>query len=107
MESIECDVAVIGAGLAGLTAARDLERAGHSVAVLEARDRVGGRLLNPPIAGTDDVVEVGGQWVGPTQGAVLALADELGLERYPTWAEGENLVDWSGKKVRYRGSIPK
>ena len=107
MESHECDVAVIGAGLAGLTAARELERSGYSVAVLEARDRVGGRLLNHPIAGTDNVVEVGGQWVGPTQTEVLALAGELGLERYPTWTRGENLVDWNGKMVRYKGSIPK
>jgi monoamine oxidase len=107
VESHECDVAVIGAGLAGLTAARELERSGYSVAVLEARDRVGGRLLNHPIAGTDDVVEVGGQWVGPTQTEVLALAEELGLERYPTWTRGENLVDWNGKMVRYKGSIPK
>ena len=107
MESHESDVAVIGAGLAGLTAARELERAGYSVAVLEARDRVGGRLLNHPIAGTDNVVEVGGQWVGPTQTEVLALADELGLERYPTWTRGENLVDWNGKMVRYKSSIPK
>ena len=98
---------MVGAGLAGLVAARELEQAGRSVVVLEARDRVGGRLLNHPIAGTEDVVEVGGQWVGPTQTAVLALADELGLERYPTWDEGENLVDWNGRKVRYRGSIPR
>ena len=106
-ENHECDVVVVGAGLAGLTAARELEKLGNEVIVLEARDRVGGRLLNHPIAGTDDVVEVGGQWVGPTQTEVLALADDLGLERYPTWAQGDNLVDWSGKKVRYKGSIPR
>ena len=61
----EFDVVVVGAGLAGLTAARDLEAAGRSIVVLEARDRVGGRLLNHTFAdGT--VVELGGQWIGPT-----------------------------------------
>jgi monoamine oxidase len=58
------DVAVVGAGLAGLVAAREVRRAGRSVAVLEARDRVGGRLLNADI-GDGKVVEVGGQWVRP------------------------------------------
>jgi monoamine oxidase len=66
------DVAVIGAGLAGLSAARTIANAGHSVAVLEARDRVGGRTLNVSIAAGKSV-EIGGQWVGPTQKRVLAL----------------------------------
>ena len=62
------DVAVIGAGLAGLVAARDVAAAGLGVTVLEARDRVGGRLLNAALPGADgEIVEAGGQWVGPGQ----------------------------------------
>jgi monoamine oxidase len=96
------DVAVVGAGLAGLVAARDLLAAGLSVLVLEARDRVGGRLLNHTLA-NGAVVEVGGQWVGPTQNRVLALAEELGVGLYPTYIEGENLLAVDGAVKRYGG----
>ena len=76
---MDADVIVIGAGLAGLTAARELERSGHGVVVLEARDRVGGRVRSAQLRdGTP--LEVGGQWAGPTQLEVLALARELGVE---------------------------
>src|SRR5271154_3235170 len=67
------DVAVIGAGLAGLTAARELRRHKLRVCVIEARDRVGGRTLDHGIGG-GHVVEGGGQWAGPTQTAVIGLA---------------------------------
>ena len=102
----EVDVAVVGAGLAGLVAARDLARAGAGVAVLEARDRVGGRTLNHDI-GDGKVVEVGGQWVGPTQHRLLALARELGVDTFPTYDTGENVIEWEGELRRYTGAIPK
>ena len=102
----EADVAVVGAGLAGLVAARDLQRAGVSVVVLEARDRVGGRTLNHDI-GDGKVVEVGGQWVGPTQHRLLALARELGVETFPTYDTGENVIEWEGELRRYTGAIPR
>src|SRR5262245_49235707 len=73
------DVIVVGAGLAGLTAARRLAAAGASVVVLEARDRVGGRVLNEPI-GNGKIVEAGAQFVGPTQTRILALAAEVRSE---------------------------
>jgi monoamine oxidase len=107
MSEHDADVAVIGAGLAGLTAARAIEAAGGSAIVLEARERVGGRTLNHPIAGTEHVVEIGGQWVGPTQDRILALARELGVGTYPTYSDGDNIVDWGGRRIRYRGSIPR
>jgi monoamine oxidase len=84
------DVVVVGAGLAGLSAARRLKRGGASVVVLEARDRVGGRTLNHKL-GHGEVVEIGGQWVGPTQNRVLALVKELGLKTFKTYVNGKNV----------------
>lgn len=100
------DVVVVGAGLAGLSAARGLAHAGCSVVVLEARRRVGGRLLNEPIEG-GQVVEVGGQWIGPTQDRIAALADEVGVETFPTWSTGDHLTEFEGRLLRHSGTIPR
>jgi monoamine oxidase len=102
----EADVVVVGAGLSGLVAARDLVASGRSVVVLEARDRVGGRLLNEDI-GDGKVVELGGQWIGPTQERISALARELGLATFPTHVEGQNVIEWAGRLRRYTGTIPR
>ena len=104
----DCDVVVVGAGLAGLTAARELTGAGLEVRVLEARDRVGGRTLSQSVGEhPEDIVEVGGQWVGPTQHEVLGLARDFGIETYPTPTMGKNLFESdSGKLKRYRGTVP-
>jgi len=99
------DVVVIGAGFAGLTAAREVVRSGRSVVVLEARDRVGGRVLNAPISG-GEIVEVGGQWIGPTQDRIAALAAELGVGTYKTYNEGQNLYFRQGSKQRFDSSGP-
>jgi len=81
---------------------RDLLAAGLSVLVLEARDRVGGRILNHTLE-SGAVVEVGGQWVGPTQDRVLALAEELGVGLFPTYVEGEHFLAVGGAVKRYGG----
>lgn len=106
-EARNLDVAVVGAGLAGLVAARDLAAAGKDVMVLEARDRVGGRILNEALDDTGQVVEVGGQWVGPGQERVAKLIAELGLETFPTHDEGRHLVRFRGRVRSYKGRIPR
>ncbi|HVJ82130.1 MAG TPA: FAD-dependent oxidoreductase, partial [Planctomycetia bacterium] len=91
----EVDVAIVGAGLAGLTAARELKRSGARICVLEARDRVGGRTSDRPIGG-GNVVEGGGQWAGPTQTAVIGLAKELGIDTYAAYVKGKTTISASG-----------
>ena len=102
----DADLVVIGAGLAGLSAARAAAAAGASVVVVEARDRVGGRVLNEDIGG-GNVVEVGAQWIGPTQDRLAAVAAKLGVETFPTYGEGENVIEYGGRLRRYRGTIPR
>ena len=101
----ECDVIVIGAGFAGLAAARVLRKKGVHVRVVEARDRVGGRILNHPI-GRGEIIEVGGQWVGPTQDRVLALIDELKLKTFPTFNDGDYVDHRNGNRVVYPKDVP-
>ena len=102
----DVDVVVVGAGLAGLSAARDILAAGRSALVLEARDRVGGRVLND-VTADGTAVEVGGQWIGPTQDRLDKLAHDLGVEQYPTYNAGDNVLVYRGRRTRYRGAIPK
>ena len=98
----QVDVTVVGAGLAGLVAAHNLLAAGLSVLVLEGRDRVGGRTLNHTLE-NGAVVELGGQWVGPTQDRVLALAEELSIGLFPTYVEGAHFLAVDGAVKRYAG----
>jgi monoamine oxidase len=97
--NLDVDVAVVGAGLAGLTAARVLKAAGRDVIVLEARDRVGGRTFDRRLSNGVQV-ECGGQWIGPTQDAVASLVHELGLGTFPTYVDGKDLTFHDGKATR-------
>ncbi|RZU66625.1 putrescine oxidase [Microterricola gilva] len=104
MSAIERDVVIIGAGPSGLTAANELVKAGLSVAVLEARDRVGGRTWTDHFDG--HMIEIGGQWVSPDQDALLDTLTELGLETYSRYREGENVyIDKDGEKRLFTGDI--
>ena len=104
MTEITRDVVIIGAGAAGLTAANRLRTAGLSVAVLEARDRVGGRLWTDVIDGA--MLELGGQWVSPDQDALKETIAELGLETFDRYREGDSVyVGPDGTASRFTGEM--
>ncbi|MGA7204555.1 MAG: NAD(P)/FAD-dependent oxidoreductase [Specibacter sp.] len=104
MQNLERDVVIIGAGPSGMTAAHELTKAGLSVAVVEARDRVGGRTWSNTIDGA--WLEIGGQWVSPDQTALIGLLDELGLDTYPRYREGESVyIAPDGTRSRYTGEM--
>jgi monoamine oxidase len=101
MEQLRADFCVVGAGFAGLSAARRLSQGGKSVVLLEARDRVGGRVWNRTAAdGT--VASVGGTWLGKRQDRMFALCREFGFDVYPQYEEGDNVAYLDGKVRRYR-----
>jgi monoamine oxidase len=101
----DVDYCVVGAGFAGLTAALRLKQAGRSVALLEARDRVGGRTFT--VTRDDGVwVDRGGAWVGPGQDRILALMNEFGVPEYKQHHDGDAMMVVGGKKHRYGGTIP-
>ncbi|OJZ68904.1 monoamine oxidase [Mycobacterium paraffinicum] len=101
----EVDYCVVGAGFAGLAAALRLKQAGHSVALLEARDRVGGRTFTEYRAdGT--WIDRGGAWIGPGQDRIYALMDEFGVPEYKQHNDGDAMMIVDGKKHRYGGTVP-
>ena len=104
MAEIARDVVIVGAGAAGLTAANDLRKAGLSVMVLEARDRVGGRLWTDAIDGA--MLEIGGQWVSPDQSALIGTIAELGLETFSRYREGDSVyIGPDGHAARFTGEM--
>jgi monoamine oxidase len=105
-ERREAEVCVVGAGFAGLAAAKRLADSGHQVVVLEARDRVGGRTWNRTL---DDgtVLSVGGTWLGVGQDRMFALCRELGCETYPQYERGQHIIRLDGTNHRYTGMIPR
>lgn len=104
MNEITRDVVIVGAGAAGLTAANELKKQGLSVAVVEARDRVGGRLWTDVIDGA--MLEIGGQWVSPDQDALKETIAELGLETFDRYRDGDSVyVGPDGVTKRYAGEM--
>src|SRR3954452_80255 len=105
-EQIDVDVCVVGAGYAGLTAARRLVAAGQSVVVLEARDRIGGRIWTQRLD-SGATIDRGGGWLGPKHDAIFGLAAEVGVSTYKTYVQGAHLLVGEGRVRRYTGLIPK
>ncbi len=101
---MDADVCVVGAGYAGLAAARRVVQAGGTVVVLEARDRVAGRVWTRR-APDGTPIDAGGTWLGPGQDAAYKLAAEMGVRTYPTWAEGQNVFAGS-RGVKRFGNVP-
>jgi monoamine oxidase len=99
------DVVIVGAGLSGLMAARTLLAAGVEPVVLEARDRVGGRTYTRS-ASDGALLDLGGQWIGPTQRRILALVEEFGVQTFKTFDTGKNIQYRQGERITYAGPIP-
>ena len=92
------DCAIIGAGLAGLSAAQELVRRGISVVVVEARDRIGGRVENGFLS-DGELVELGGQWIGPGHDLMYELAERYGLGLIGLPSTGEFTIRLQGKTL--------
>ncbi|MDV8107462.1 NAD(P)/FAD-dependent oxidoreductase, partial [Rhodococcus sp. IEGM 69] len=105
MADIEVDYCVVGAGFAGLTAALRLKQAGQSVALVEARDRIGGRTFTE-VREDGSWIDRGGAWIGPGQDRIYALMDEFGVKSYKQYTDGEAMMVVDGKQYRYKGTIP-
>jgi monoamine oxidase len=101
---LSVDVAVVGGGLSGLTAARELMNAGKSVVVLEASGRTGGRVQNGQVG--DGVCELGGEWVSSKQLHIQAMLDEFDIEIFPTYSTGSTTLFYDGKATPFEGQVP-
>jgi monoamine oxidase len=94
---MEADVVIVGAGLSGMIAARKVLEAGLTPLVLEANDRVGGRILTEVVDGVP--LELGAQWIGDTHQRMFRLAAELGVETFAQYDEGETSYELDGSGV--------
>lgn len=102
---LDLDYCVVGAGFAGLTAALRLKQAGHSVVLLEARDRIGGRTFTE-VRDDGIYLDHGGTWIGPTQDRIYAMMGDLGIADFKQFTDAEAMVFVDGKRHRYSGTIP-
>ena len=100
----DADVIIVGAGLAGLSAARELKRYSVTSIVVEARDRVGGRTWIQRVGKGD--FDMGGQFVGPGQERLTEVAKEFKLELIDMFSDGWNIQDFGGSISRYCTPFP-
>ena len=99
------DVIVVGAGLSGLCSARELRRQGKDPLVLEARGRVGGRMVRESVI-EGGWIDLGGQWIGPTQTGIRSLAESLGVARFDAHWTGQDVLHYKGARSTTDGDFP-
>lgn len=99
------DAIIIGAGYSGLAAARVLHKAGKNILILEARDRVGGRIHTHYLS-DGNYIDLGGQWIGPGQNRMYELAREYDIKTFPTYDTGKSTLFYNNKIKHYKGIIP-
>ncbi|MGZ8744931.1 MAG: flavin monoamine oxidase family protein [Nocardioides sp.] len=100
------DVVVVGGGISGLVAARKVARRGRSVLLVEARKRVGGRVLNHHLE-SGGTIEAGGAFVGPTQNHILKLARELDVRTFKEYVDGNSVyISSTTGRLEYQGTVP-
>ena len=102
LDGCRYDCIVVGGGISGLIAARNLYRSGYNVLLIEARDRIGGRMYGERLA-SGQWIDRGGQWVGPTQHRFLALLDEYDMRRFPSPAHGQTVLLFNEKRYEFKG----
>jgi monoamine oxidase len=99
------DAIIIGAGLSGLAAGLKLKSAGKKFIILEARDRVGGRVFTKALP-NGGYVDLGAAWIGSTQTRMYELLNENNIDHFPTYEVGKSIIRLNGKIKTYKGIIP-
>lgn len=106
MSEIKTDIIVIGAGYSGIGAATKLFENEKDFVVIEARDRIGGRVCSKQLD-NGTIIDIGAQWIGPDQKLMWEMVEKYKVETFDTYDTGKNILAWNNKLFHYIGTIPK